>query len=570
MEYKNETKTCQNCKNDFTIDSEDFSFYEKIKVPPPTFCPECRRQRRLAWMNIINLYKRDCDLCKVNFISMYPKEADLVVYCPKCWWSDGWDWRDYGIDFNESKTFFEQFHNLLRLTPLLGLSINANTTPNSPYNNHAQDLKNCYLTFLTSFNEYSAYGFLVTRNKEVFDCSMVMDCDSCFDCMNIFKSSRCVGTRGNARFSLECWFNRDCDNCTECIGCVNLRNKSYHIFNQPYSKEEYFKIKKSIDLGSYEAYQELQKKAQAFWLEHTPKPAYDDMSVDYTGSYVFGSKNCKECYDVTGAENSKYMLMIYNEPVKDSYDLSSWGGNISLSYEGSIIGENSANILFSQETGINSFDIEYSKLAFNSSHLFGSVSVKKGEYVILNKQYSKEEYLKLREKIIEQMSELPYESTTGALYKYGEFFPPEISPFPYNKTMAQFFYPLSKEEVEAKKLWWQEEEKSQHPITKSWLDLPDNIKNTTESVLKEVFECRDCSKGFRITEIDLSFLKKMKLPLPRTCPFCRIKEKINLWVDNMSLKARVCDQCKISFKTHYSKERAPVIYCKKCYQKEMY
>ena len=40
MEYKSETKTCQNCKNDFIIEPDDFSFYEKMKVPAPTFCPE--------------------------------------------------------------------------------------------------------------------------------------------------------------------------------------------------------------------------------------------------------------------------------------------------------------------------------------------------------------------------------------------------------------------------------------------------------------------------------------------------------------------------------------------------
>jgi len=47
MEHKNETKNCQNCKKDFTIEQDDFSFYEKIKVPPPTFCPECRYKRRI-------------------------------------------------------------------------------------------------------------------------------------------------------------------------------------------------------------------------------------------------------------------------------------------------------------------------------------------------------------------------------------------------------------------------------------------------------------------------------------------------------------------------------------------
>ncbi len=36
-----ETKICQNCKQNFVIEPEDFDFYRKIDVPPPTWCPEC-------------------------------------------------------------------------------------------------------------------------------------------------------------------------------------------------------------------------------------------------------------------------------------------------------------------------------------------------------------------------------------------------------------------------------------------------------------------------------------------------------------------------------------------------
>jgi hypothetical protein len=165
---------------------------------------------------------------------------------------------------------------------------------------------------------------------------------------------------------------------------VNLKNKSHCIFNQQYSKEAYFKIKNEIDLGSYSQYKELERKAHEYWLTLPPKPVYDDMSVDYTGSYVFASKNCKECFDASGAENSKYLLMMYNEPTKECYDISSWGGNLALSYEGNIVGEQSSELRFCQETGIGDMDIEYAKLVFKSSHVFGSVSVQKGEYVILN------------------------------------------------------------------------------------------------------------------------------------------------------------------------------------------
>ena len=58
-----EVRVCQNCHQDFTIEEDDFSFYEKIKVPPPTFCPHCRLVRRLIWRNERSLYKRTCDMC---------------------------------------------------------------------------------------------------------------------------------------------------------------------------------------------------------------------------------------------------------------------------------------------------------------------------------------------------------------------------------------------------------------------------------------------------------------------------------------------------------------------------
>lgn len=561
-------KNCQNCKQDFLIAPEDFIFYEKIKVPAPTFCPECRRQRRLAWMNLLNLYKRDCDLCKKSFVSMYAPEAPYVVYCPKCWWSDNWDWRDYGRGFDESRNFFEQFDDLLKSTPLCGLSINTATTPGSPYNNHAQDLKNCYLTFLTSFNENAVYGVLVTRDKDVFDCSMVMDCESCYDSMNLFKSNGCIGTRGNIRFCLNVWFSRDCDNCTECIGCTNLRNKSYCIFNKQYSKEDYFRIKEKINLGSWQQHTELKKQAEDFWLTQPPKPTYDDHSVDYTGSYVFESKNCKECFDVTGAQDSKYLLMMYNEPTKDTYDVSSWGGNLSLSYEGNVIGEQASNMRFTQETGIGSFDIEYAKLVFGTSHAFGCVSVRKGKYVILNKEYTEQDYMILRKKIIEQMSSMPYKSAEGHVYKYGEFFPMQISPFPYDKTIAQFFNPLTEEQIHTRQLVFGGFDVNTYQVTLKASDLSDNINDVPDTILTDVIECNECAKGYRIIESELSYLRKMKLPIPRQCPFCRIYKKFNVWVDNMHLKTRVCGKCASEFFTHYSEDRAPIVYCKTCYQSE--
>lgn len=499
---------------------------------------------------------------------MYPPLAPYVVYCPKCWWSDKWDFRDFGMDYDFSKPFFEQFDDLMHRAPMLGLSINATTTPGSPYNNHAADLKDCYLTFDSGFNQESSYGVSMARNRESFDSSMVMDCDTVYDCMNLYKSNHCVGTRGNIQFCINCYFVRDCINCQDCFMCSGLKNKKYCFKNEQFSKEEYENILKEYNLSTYGGYKKAEKEATLFWKTIPPKPSWDTMSVDCTGSYVFFSKNCKECYDVADAEDCKYMMSVYHKTTKNSYDISSWGQFLQDSYEGGVVGEYSSNILFSQESGINSINIEYCKLGASSKSMFGCVSTRKGEYCILNKKYTKEEFNELREKIIKHMNEMPYKDKMGNIYKYGEFFPFELSPFPYNITFANLFNPKTKEEIENMGGSYLEENKNEYKITKETKDIPDSIEDVEDSILNEVISCEKCGRGYKVIEMELHFLRKMKLPIPHECPFCRINEKLNLWVDNMHLKDRICDKCGINFKTHWGENRAPIIYCKECYKSE--
>src|SRR3989344_8964157 len=116
-----ETKICGNCKGSFAIEPDDFSFYEKMGVPPPTFCPQCRKQRRLAWRNDMNMYSRKCDMCGKSIVSIYSPDSEMTVYCVKCWWSDKWDPKDYAQDYDFSRPFFEQFHELQRKVPALAI-----------------------------------------------------------------------------------------------------------------------------------------------------------------------------------------------------------------------------------------------------------------------------------------------------------------------------------------------------------------------------------------------------------------------------------------------------------------
>src|SRR5665213_194515 len=106
----NQEKICQNCKQNFLIEQEDFDFYNKIKVPPPTFCPDCRLQRRMLFRNERTLYKRENnapDHAGEQIFSIHRPDAPVTVYDDRTWWSDKWDPIDYGKEYDFSRPFFE-------------------------------------------------------------------------------------------------------------------------------------------------------------------------------------------------------------------------------------------------------------------------------------------------------------------------------------------------------------------------------------------------------------------------------------------------------------------------------
>ncbi len=140
-----ETKNCQNCKKSFVIDADDGAFYDRINVPLPTFCWLCRAQRRMAWRNESSLFKRKSDFSGKDIFSAFAPETPVKVYEKDVWLSDKWEALDYGIDFDFTKTFFDQFRDLLHTVPLKNLNIVNGV--NSDYGNNITDPKNSYLVF---------------------------------------------------------------------------------------------------------------------------------------------------------------------------------------------------------------------------------------------------------------------------------------------------------------------------------------------------------------------------------------------------------------------------------------
>jgi hypothetical protein len=185
------------------------------------------------------------------------------------------------------------------------------------------------------------------------------------------------------------------------------------------------------------------------------------------------------------------------------------------------------------------------------------------------------------------MNVMPYIDTKGRTYKYGEFFPSELSPFCYNETIAQEYFPLTKIEAIKQGYKWKDLEERNYTIDIKNEDIPDTINDIQESIVGKVIECEhkgkcneQCTEAFKIIPYELQFYQRTNIPVPHLCPNCRHYQRLNqrnplkLWhrgcMCDKTSHSHTGDKCDIEFETSYAPERPEIIYCEKCYQQEVY
>ena len=588
-----EIKSCQNCKKDFIIESDDFVFYKKIGVPPPTWCPDCRFVRRLTFINHRSLYKRTCEHCSASTISMYHPDTAIPLWCVKCYIGDDWDARDYAKEYDFLKPFFEQFKELKYSIPHRALDQNEKNGPGCEYSNLCYTSKNIYLSFDVGGSEdikYSCYVF--KNNKNCVDSLLIKENDRCYEAVQaisnynssfLVESDQCIDSH----------FLYDCSNCVSCCLSSNIRNKSNVFRNKQLTKEEYKDAVAELQLGTFSGQLKAKEEFARMAQEAIHRYAQIKNSVNVTGDFIENSKNVFHSFGITNAENVKYSFVATNV-TKDSHDLVSTG-KLQECYEATLAGRGGSRVILSLSCGGGSKDIFYCDSCRGCSDCFGCVGLRKKQYCIFNKQYSKEEYFELIEKMKIQMDKMPYVDKPGRIYKFGESFPPEISPFAYNETIAFAENPLSKEEVLANGYEWREPEAKNYTSTIKSDDLPDSILEVTDEICNEIISCPNggnieiqCTSAYRILPDELQFYRQMNLPLPRYCPNCRYHARL-VWKNPFRFYERMCmcestshghgsprlekgiaTRCPNKFETMYAPGRPEKIYCKECYQAEVY
>ncbi len=594
-----ETRQCQSCKSAFTIEPGDFTFYEKIKVPPPTFCPPCRFQRRISFANERQLYKRTCDLCGTSMIAMYPAKTPFPVYCLNCYRGDKWDPFAYGKPYDFSKPFFEQYRELKLRVPRASI-VQQGEALGSEYCNRASYNKNCYLIVRANYNEDCRYSYNISESRDCTDCFNVDKSElayQCLDCIECYRVQYCQECR-QCRNS---YFLFDCRNCIECVGCVGLRNKQYCIFNEQFTKEEYEAKLKDLKLDTVEGLAACAERSAKLADGFIRQPLVQTNCVNVSGNWLTDCKDTKDAYQCRAVEQGKHLLFVFD--TKDCMDYSYWGRASELMYEAGNCGYNCSRMRFTNECWSGCHDLTYCDNCYSSAQLFGCVGLKNAERAVLNAQYTKDEYESLIPKIIAHMNELPYVNVQGATYRFGEFFPSEFSASAYNTTLAYEYFPLTKQITIDKGLVWEDREEKSHVPTKSWKDLPASIAAVSDDVAKETILCaawdnegdhatdeHNCTKAFRITPAELSFYKRMNIPLPRQCPntrhFLRFQKRnpLKLWpracqcagaasengvYANTAAHAHGADHCPNTFETSYAPDKPKVVYCESCYNNEV-
>ncbi|MCH2188486.1 hypothetical protein MK079_01495 [Candidatus Gracilibacteria bacterium] len=451
-------------------------------------------------------------------VSRYPQTERTPKLCTQAEFNQ---YRDapIALEYDPSLSFFSQIGALFQKVPFAYLLEFYNGNENADYCDASFGVKNGYLSTTVGLAAENIFysSFSYTHIADIYNSFFVTDNTS-----QVYFSSA-VGTRSYKVFYSRCitgsnniWFSSNLIGCSECILCDGLQNQKYCIENKSYEKQAYFQKKGEI----------LRNKTEFLkYYTQVNKTAPNYLSENCTGNALYFCENLENGYFFVRGKNGKnVMIGDGDNGCEHLYDCFDVGVNSEHLYGCVGVGDQLSHTYNSGEIGKGG-NIYYSYYMSHCSHCIGCIGLKNKSYCILNKQYSKQEWYELADKIFSSME------SDGTL---GDFFPGDLNPFYFNDTMAGLLGDFTKEEVEAKGYMWRDEEIK--------VDIPEGSKiiQTTEldsyqgydengewkidpEILKTVIQ-DEKGNYYRIVQMEYDFLMKHALPLPEIH-----------WMDRMKL-----------------------------------
>ena len=558
-------RVCCRSNEVFELSPEELHFLEKASpiycghkylISPPTLCPEERLRRRLAFRNERFLYHRTCDLTGKKIISFYPPNSRYKVYDHHDWRSDAWDPMSYGREVDLSRSFFEQFAELLLAVPRMSL-IQQGVNENSEYTNRTSNNKNCYLLFTSNFNEDCYYSTHVNNCRNCVDCYNTHRSELCYECVDCYDCYASAWLEGcyNCRDSR---FLAQCVSCSDCLFCTNLTRGKYCIFNQQYSRDDYLRQAEGLNLSSHSGVEKLKERFEELRPQLIVKHCFGLHNENVSGNFLDQCRNTFSSFECRSVEDGWYLQAITE--AKDCMDYSNWGRGCELVYETHSCGYGCYHMLFCNECWDSNAHLLYCDSCMHCEHLFGCVGLKHKQFCIMNRQYSRDDYEALVPRIIRTMEEQQ---------EWGEFFPIELSSSSYNETVAHDYFPLSAEQVTRYGWRWQAEEELGSAAGESVSGLPDDVRSADEGLCTSTWSCLLSEKPYRMIKEELLYYQRLGIPLPRKCPLQRHRERMGKRPPRRLSKRR-CAKTGREILTAYPPDRPEIVFSDEAYTAEFF
>ena len=287
-----------------------------------------------------------------------------------------------GLWYNSPMNFIDQFRKLKDSQPHLAMHVWK--SENSDYCDQIDGCKNLYLCFNNRLSEDCMHAYDSRWNRDCCDVSYTNKCELCYEGVDLERCYSCDFSQ-DCEGCDECKFCYDLKGCKNCFGCVELRRKEFCIFNEEVGEKEYFN---KIGGGGF-LKSEFEKKFEELKLK-TPRISLHSANAENCfGNYIVNSKNYYYVHKVHELEDCFYMYDCQED--KDCMDCCAFNKS-ELCY-GCIENSTLYNCNFMYWCA-NCVDCEYLLYCFDCKNCFGCMDLMHKQYMILNEQYTKEEYFK--------------------------------------------------------------------------------------------------------------------------------------------------------------------------------
>lgn len=552
MNTKNQTKVCIDCGSEFEIDSGDLDLYEKVDLQIPVQCFFCRIKQHFAFVVFGKFRKGKSDLSEESLITVLPEKSRYPIYKSREWWGDDWDPMAYGQKYDSSRSFFDQLKELQEKVPRPHQT--GENSTNCDWCDDVWESKNCYLSRSILKCENSSYLYRVLETKDSFDIVYCFNLQNSYDCLSCHNSFN-LNFSENSRDCIDSFFLFDCRNCQNCFMSWNLRNKKYCIRNKQYTREQYEEEMIKIRFDSHKVVNFLKEEFENILKkEVVHRENFNLRTTNSTGDYLTDCDKCINCFSWEKSQNCRNHIR--GMKTKDSIDQTfTWNTEMSGDNSGVFGGFGIKHSSWSDARYS-----EYLDLCVECEYCFGCVGLRKKKYCILNKQYEKEEYEILKNKIVEDMKKGD---------EYGKFLPYSMGLCDYNFSTGVIYFPdiTEKEILEKGGYWLREDLSSKDGI--SSLELPDSILDTDEDVSSKALICLETKYRFNIAPSEYEFHKRKSFALPRLHFDLRMMKGIKK-MSIIKSYPYTCFYCKKDIMAYYPPEWGyQKIACEECYKQNI-